>query len=265
MAEAFNPQGLKGNVNKINYYTLYGKTYARKALEISREKYLNSPSYQLTRENNQEMAGCAVVGSAIKVAFSGIYQNMADSLFHSRNIAVLRKICKLANGVRGERPINISEHRELLLDKEFNKKDEFKSIFNAPIQVTISADRVTSTLTMLPCKPNDYIFVPKNATHFRLVVAAACVSDYQFNETSKVYYPVDAINDKLGAFTFSDYISVKDEILAPVTINAAFLGAPVLTANSSVITAIGVIYYQQVDLTQYKYAQCNSMKIKLVS
>ncbi|MDP4267491.1 MAG: hypothetical protein Q8880_08665 [Bacteroidota bacterium] len=75
---------------------------------------------------------------------------------------------------------------------------------------------------------------------------------------------MDAINDAAGAFTYSDYIPVDSALVAPAIITATLPGAPVLPANVSVINAVGIEFYQEVNLQYYLFAESNAMMVKLV-
>ncbi|MDP4267730.1 MAG: hypothetical protein Q8880_09905 [Bacteroidota bacterium] len=264
MGTTFNPQGLQGNVNKINYYERDGKTFARKARKPNPTNYLTDPNHYRVVENIHELIGCVKVTQNLRINFGGNYKTLADSHFHNRLVSVLKKICKLANGVRGERPINISEHKEMLQNMEFDIKSQFSVIFNAPFSLTATPDRTGSTFTLLPCKPVDCLDIPQNSTHFRVDLAMASISDYEYDSTVIGYLPSDPVNNKLFAGGFSDYLPVNADIIAPVPITATFTGAPVIGADVSVIVAVGSIFYQQVDIQQYKFLQNSCMKFQMV-
>ncbi|MDP4266786.1 MAG: hypothetical protein Q8880_05075 [Bacteroidota bacterium] len=253
---------LKGTIDGITFYQRAGQYFARKATSLDKNRIASDPNFVRTRENDNEFGGCASVTKSFRRGFAEMITSMPDMFVTGRLVKLFKEINILADGVRGERPVNLSEHKEMIEGFEFNDKTRFSGIFTAPFTVAASADRTSSTLNVVAFNPANYVKAPKGATHFRLINYIAVLSDFQANATSKKYYPVDALNDTLNAVTFSDYFPVDVNIPAPTTVVATLPGAPVLPANVSVLNAVGIEFYQEINLKYYLFAQDNCMLIE---
>ncbi|MDP4266691.1 MAG: hypothetical protein Q8880_04585 [Bacteroidota bacterium] len=253
-----------GAMGPVTFFELEGEYFAKRTTSLDKNKILTDPNFQRTRENMSEFGAAGHTAKSFRNAFAAVIRSMTDARMTGRLTAELRSIVLLADGVRGQRPLNISEHKEKLVGFEFNNHDHFSKICNAPLTLSITPDRTGSTLTINPFNPVNNLTIPQNATHFRIVNALGVVSDEQYDSTSRKYYPVDAINNAIGAVTYSDYIPVDTSVIAPVIITATLPGAPVLPANVSVINAIGIEFSQEINLQYYLFAQGNAMMVKVV-
>jgi hypothetical protein len=252
---------LQGTIDDITFYQMYGRYFAKKATSLNKNKILNSPNFLRTRENCHEFGGCGTAVKSLRGGFAEIIKSMADSLATGRLVKIFKQINILADGIRGERPINLSEHKEMLQGFEFNAKSHFSTIFVAPYSIVDTPDRTSTTVTIAPFNAANYVKAPQGATHFRLISSLAVISDFQYNNISKKYYPEDPDNDQKNNTVISDYFSVNDDIPAPVILTATLPGAPVLPANVTVINALGIEFYQQINLDYYLFAQDNCMMI----
>ena len=89
-----------------------------------------------------------------------------------------------------------------------------------------------------------------------------CIRD-RYNETTKVYEAKDAANDGLKDVQYSGYLPVN-AMTSAVSLVSTLPNAPTLTADVSVINILGVEFYQEVNGTQYLFAQGNAMKIDTI-
>ena len=109
----------------------------------------------------------------------------------------------------------------------------------------------------------NYSSIPAGATHFRIINAIAVISDYAYNATSKVYEATDPSLDKLSAIAFSDYLPVN-ALTTVKSIAATIRGSTTMTASVSVLNAVGIEFYQEVNSNYYVFNQGNAMKIKQI-
>jgi hypothetical protein len=85
----------------------------------------------------------------------------------------------------------ISQQRQYLQGFAFDKSVSLDGIFVAPYTITNTVPRDAATLTVPAFNPANLINAPAGATHFRLLVALAAVSDFAYNDTTGVYEPID--------------------------------------------------------------------------
>lgn len=253
---------LKGKIGGVSFYKSGGTDLARVANGPSKQRIDSDPAFVRTRENNVEFGGSAKAAKALRLALAFIVQTMADSRVTSR----LTKLFKEINvsdtaGIRGQRSIEVSAHRPLLINFEMNKSVSFSSIFNAPFSFSNTAARDEGTVTIPSFLPQNFIEAPAGATHFRLITALGVISDYTYNVANQGYEPTDPALNILGITAASPITPISSALPVNFTLTATLPGSPTMTPTVSVVQCLGIEFYQHVGATDYLLAQDNCMKI----
>jgi hypothetical protein len=266
MARQTGPLKYSGTIGDIRHFKIKGLkgSFAGLIGGPTAEQIATAPEFARTRENMNEFGGCALTGKAVRVGFASVLSNMADPQVTGRLTAIMKKI-NLEDGseARGQRAVLVSAVPQYLVDFEFNRNRSFDGTINAPMTITPSVDRDESTLDVPIFNPLNYTNIPAGATHFRIINAIAVISDYAYNATSKVYEATDPSLDKLSAVAFSDYLPVN-ALTTVQSIVATLPGSPTMTASVSVLNAVGIEFYQEVNSNYYVFNQGNAMKIKQI-
>lgn len=251
---------LVGNIGGMSFYTSGGEFLARTAGGPTKEQINNGANFVRTRENNKEFGGSAKVSKALRTALSGVVQTMGGSNLAARLTAVFKSINSRATGVRGKRPIALTTSKDMLRGMELNDKLSFTSIFNAPYDVTANAERTEVSLTVASFIPMNFIKAPAGATKFRLTLACGLVSDYSFDDSSRNYEPDNPIQNALGTTTSGALTPIGN---TPVTfsLTATIPNAIEPDSDVSVVTCLGIEFYQEVSGTDYLLSQGNTMQI----
>jgi hypothetical protein len=228
----------------------------------SGEQINSAPEFERTRENMNEFGGCATAGKSIRVGLSQIIKQMSDPQMTGRLTAVMKKI-NLEDGTeaRGYRAILISQQRQYLKGFAFDKSVSLDGIFIAPYTITNTVPRDAATLTVPAFNPANLINAPAGATHFRLLVALAAVSDFAYNDTTGVYEPIDTANNELSAVAYSGYIDLFAPVATSTVVTSTLPGTPTLTADASVVFCVGIEFYQAVGPNYYLFNSGNALKI----
>ncbi len=95
---------------------------------------------------------------------------------------------------RGYRAILISQKKQYLKGFAFDKNVSLEGVFTAPYTLSNTVAHDAATLTVPAFNPANLINAPAGSTHFRLLVALACVSDFAYNEQTGTYEPIDTAN-----------------------------------------------------------------------
>lgn len=251
---------LEGNMGGISFYSSEGKHLARLANGPSKERILNDPAFERTRENNREFGGCAKVSKAVRSSLSAVLGSMAGSRLTARLTGLFKTVNLKTAGKRGKRGIELSKNKTSLKNFDLDKKINLSAVFSAPIEATNNVDRNESTITVPSFVPADFINAPSGATHFRLVAAIGAVSDYVLNSGSNQYEATNPELDGIGAVTFGAYNPI-DTTAVDFVLTTAFAGAPVVDGKVSVLQCIGIEFYQEVSGEYYALAQDNAMKV----
>lgn len=253
---------IQGSLGGITFYQKDGETFTRETNGVSKERIANDPAFRRTRENNQEFAGAAAAGKALRSGLQTYIKGMSDSRLSSRLMKVFREMINRAeSGERGQRPIEVSNNKDLLVDFDFNSFTEFNSVFQAPYTVEVNADRTAATFNIPDFSTDNSLRVPSGATHFRILSAISVLSSFEFNEGSKKYVPEDAKSNTLSASVASNYVSIGGNVGAVTELLPGFTTPLPLLETSVLVVCIGVEFYQRVAGKYYLLAQSNSMKI----
>lgn len=253
----------EGNLGGISHYRQKGVKdhLARLANGPSAEQIASDPAFQRTRENNAEFKGCALVGKALRQSFAKLIRSSADSFITGRLVGVMKQI-NLQDSVnaRGKRSIAISLGADKLKNFQFNRALSLDTLFSPNYAVASVAAKNEATLTVQPFQPIDAMAIPQGATHFRLIVAIASLSDYAYDPLEKSYGPVLAVEDGLSEMAYSAYLPVDQPVASVTALTATLPGAPTLSATTGLVVAIGLEFYQEVNGLHYLFAQGNASK-----
>jgi hypothetical protein len=266
MARQLGAIKYKGTIGEVRHFKIKGLKghYAGLKGGPTKEQILNDPEFQRTRENMSEFGGSATAAKSVRVGFAEVLGNTADARLAGRLTKTMKKINLMDTaGTRGRRSILISQNTQYLTGVNFNRGANFDSIFYAPIELTNSVDRTSSTLTIPNFNQMNLVNAPSGATHFRIINAIAVVSDFVFNSSTGLYEAVDLDNNELSNIQYTGYISLSDSS-ASAAIDATLPGSPTLTADVSVLNAVGIEFYQQVGSDYYLFTQGNAMKIQTI-
>lgn len=251
---------LDGKIGGISFYRAFGEDLAKTANGPSKERIATDPAFIRTRENNVEFGGSATAAKALRLALITALQTMGDPRLPARLTKLFKEINAKGVGVRGQRPITVSANRVMLENMEFNIRDSFSSIFNAPFTFTNTAPRTSGTITVPNFLPSSFVHAPAGATHFRLVTAIGVVSDYNYNSGTGKYEPTDPTLNTLNSVVYGAVTSLSSTTPVSFSLVATLTGTLTMTATVSVVQCIGIEFFQRIGTTDYLLAQGNSMK-----
>ncbi len=221
----------------------------------------NAPEFERTRENMNEFGGCAKAGKSVRTALAQLMSQMSDSGLTGRLTRIMKKInLEDQSEARGYRAILISTQRQYLKGLQFNKYVNFDMVFRAPYVITPDVGRNKADLNIPVLNPGVLISAPSGATHFRLVLAIAALSDFAYNAVSNAYDPIDPALNELKDIQYSAYQELGAD--TPVTsISAELPEAPVMTADTSLLVCLGIEFFQKVGVNYFLFSSGNCMKL----
>ena len=201
------------------------------------------------------------LGKSVRSSLSNLIRTMADSQVTGRLTSIMKKI-NLEDGTeaRGYRKIEITSQRQYLEGFNFDKNLSFDSVVNIDFDTTHVTARNEGDLILPAFNPMDSLAIPSGATHCRFIHALSVISDFQYNITTDSYEPMDSALNELSKVEYSTYIPL-DALYSGTTINTALNGAPVLTANVSVLQSVGIEFAQKVGTDYYTFSSGNCLQI----
>lgn len=224
---------LKGTIDDISFYRTADGHMARAKGGISRQRILNDPAFQRTRENGSEFGTAGKGGKLIRNALRSMMQHAKDRLVVGRLTKVLLSIIK--TDTINERGLRTVENgtMDLLLGFNFNGV--------APLGTTLYAafdalfDRVTgeATMNLEAYSPMVRIAAPSGTTHYRISLGAA---------------ELDFQNMQFGFSTSDSGIQAYN----PVEVPASSLTVTLTPASTlPVVHVVGIEFFQMVNGEYY--------------
>ena len=267
MARQLGHVKYKGTIGDIRHFKIKGMTGNFAGLNggATGEQIKTGASFVRTRENMNEFAGCATVGKAIRAGQAQLMKQMSDPQFTGRLTGVVKKInLEDQSEARGYRAILISAQSQYLVGLNFNRNNSFEGSFTGSLETVASVDRNGVTLTVAPFNAMSEVKAPAGSTHFRFINSISTVSDYAYNSVTKVYEPIEPSLNELSKVTYSDYIELAPGSTPEIIVLSELNGSPAMTADVSLISCIGIEFYQKAGNGYYAFSVGNSMKIKSV-
>ena len=255
----------EGTLGGLTYYEKDGQSIVKVKSSVSKSRIERDPNYKRTRENMKEFGGAARASKALRDSLITVIKTMGDTYLSSRLTGIMRKMLNTGTGIRGQREISILANKELLEGFELNKKDALGTQFYAPYSApSFNANRDIVTWEVPDFNTDSFITAPEGATHFRLVLAAGLVSNYEYVSALNSYEPIDESENAIGKTSESAAIPLVGDVGSDTTLTVDMeIGAPVV-ATTATLTAIGIIFFQDINGQLYQLASGNAMKIATV-
>ena len=223
------------------------------------EQIANGENFARTRENNAEFGAVAKVGKFIRDALATT-KGSWDTYVTGRLVKLLKQINLLDESEkRGQRAVLLTASPSRLLNFQFNAGSNVDSVIRVPYTVTPNADRNKVVWALPAMTPGVQLAFPTGATHARFILAAVAISDYSYDaDTSEYAQLVDVVKE--NAIVYSDYLDLSEPIDA-TTVTATLPTEDPLPADATLISVIGVQFYQEVGAEFYPFAQKDALKI----
>lgn len=255
---------LKGTIGGISFYSRNGVDLARLSRGPSKERLLNSPEFQRTRENMREFGGAGTVGKALRLGIGRRRMINADAKITARLQKLFKQICNYGTGARGERSIDLIAHPELLEHFELNAHTAFGSVFTAPYSIQTTAARDEATFAVASFLPSSFVNAPPGATHFRVFTVLCTLSNYNYDPATKHYTATDPMIDMLSKDESSPITDLDTVLPVSISLNPVLPGTPTITATTAVVLLVGCEFFQRIGVIDYLLAQGNCMQVMKV-
>jgi hypothetical protein len=266
MARQLGHVKYKGTIGEIRHFKIKGMTGNFAGLKggATGDQIKNAPGFVRTRENMNEFSACARAGRSVRMGLNLLMKQMSDAQLTGRLTAIMKKInLEDQSEARGYRAILISSQSKYLEGLHFNKNVNFNGSFLAPFELTNTANRKSSTMTVAPFKPAKMVIAPAGATHFRLINAVSIISDFAYNENTKVYEPIEPGLNETSNVAYSAYLDLTTEITVPTVLTSAFAETLELTDNVTVLNSVGIEFYQKAGTDYYLFNNGHALKLQV--
>ena len=256
---------IKGSLGGLTFYERDGKNLIKTEGGIDRSRILNDPNFRRTRENMQEFGAAAVIGRSFRIAFSGISKEVSSRGIAGRVTGTMKRLNRAGTGNRGERSFEVLPNRQMLEGFEFQPKLPFRSVFYAPTEAPVlDANRSVITWTVPDFNTQNHIKIPNGATHARLVLHAAVLSDFVFDQAEQTFGFLHPAENELSMTVYGAEFPLTG-MVGGATVLTADLGlSAALPATAGVLIGTGILFYQQINGLFYALANNNAFQIAKV-
>jgi len=189
MARMNNFTQMTGSMANVSMYRMHGHddVIIRMKGGPSKRQIKTKPQFEKVRRNNSEWAGCAKMGSQIRMSFMNM-NRMEDYPVSGALNAICKQIQKLdTEGEHGRRGIFMTRCKEALLGFSFSRKQVLESVLRVPIETTL--DRVTgiAQIEIGAVNTDLYLYNFRKLPYYRIVANLSGVCDMIIPENEKQY------------------------------------------------------------------------------
>jgi len=249
-----------GKIDDLSFYLCKGVYIVRRAGGPTREQIKHGKAFERVRRNNCEFGGASTAGKAFRGAFAVAIRKMQNPDLAPKATQVFYKMCKLDDGVPGQRAILCSQYGYLLEGLELNPMVPFDSLFKMPLQVTHHVNRTSANLIVNHLMCDLMIKAPTGATHFKMCLMLGALPDFGYDEAIDKYMPLVPGFDGLHAFSDSGLLALGHSELY-FELEAMLPQGVIIPSSVSMVAAVGIEFYQRVNGVDYLLESGRGMRV----
>ncbi|MBK5214931.1 MAG: hypothetical protein JJE55_14890 [Flavobacteriaceae bacterium] len=244
--------------------SLGGMTFSQDELGTIARKKPEGP-YKLTkgtRDGNVEMGGASRAVKALRRTLNSKKRGLEDQYFSGRLSGIMRRVVALGEGVPGQRKLDIRKNGGVLENFEFRRaRPLVYSVGGIKEKPTLNSERTEVYWSTPALNSKEQITAPENATHFKFILGAGTVSNYEYSVERKEYTPLEPKFRSLGDFVESEPIALKQKSIAPIKMILKLAEATAVPEEVAVVTAVGVVFFRNVNGELLEVKDSLAMKV----
>lgn len=157
---------IQGTMKGMTFYKTKDGLLIRAKGGVSKQRIMNDPAFQRTRENGSEFSHNAKMSQLLRRSIASLLPLAKDSRVSSRLTQTMSGIKNLDfESVRGQRKVGVGiaseAGKQLLKGFNFNANASFGSVFKSQYVL----DTITGVVTIADFSPSLHLGVPQGATH----------------------------------------------------------------------------------------------------
>ncbi len=255
----------EGTVGGLVFYTVGGQERVRTTPNVSKERRKTDPAYKPVRERNSEFGGSSRASIGFKNAFRGVLKSCGEGSVGVRNNAYMLAVLKLSGGLLGQRDVDLVQYGFMLQGFELHKNSLLANAFTIPnAKPVVSLDRNALQWTVGDFDTKVYVKAPAGATHFKLVLAGGFVSNYQYDEISAQYEPVNNVVNGEGGVDYSSPIDIGGMVGSDTVLDVDLSAVATNPGSCVLVGGVGILFFQKVNGEMLPLAERRCMRVEVV-
>ncbi len=239
---------LTGTLGGLSFSQDEHGTVVKQKSTVSKKRIMTHPKSKGTRENMMEMGGASMAAKVLRLGFMGQRKGIYDRYFSGRLNGRMRLVVGAGEGLRGQRKLDIRKNGNLLEGFEFvQARPLLYSVGGITEKPTINAERNRVDWSSPALDRKKQITAHEDATHFKFILGAAMVSNYEFNTAQNKYFPLEAKFQNLATFLESEAIALTQKIIAPVSLTLKLSDTIIVPETVGVVSVVGVAFFRNVN------------------
>ena len=189
MAFSKNILQIEGSMANVSMYRMHGtdKLVVRTKGGPTKEQIKTLPQFQVLRQNNNEWAGCTLMGSQIRWSFK-VMNRLEDYSVTGALNAICKEVQKLdTENEQGKRAIRLSEHKSMILGFPFSKKQVLESVLRVPYETSLDRQSVKAEIHIPEMNADMYLYNFRKLPYYRIVACLSGACDMMIPEEGKEY------------------------------------------------------------------------------
>lgn len=239
---------LSGTLGGLSFSQDEFGTIVKQKATVSKKRIKNSAKSKRTRESNMEMGGASKAARDLRVALMVKKNGIGDRYFSGRLTGLMRRVVALGTGLSGQRKLDIRKNGGLLEDFEFiNARPLVYSVGGIKEKPTLNPERNEVYWTSPTLNRKEQITSPQEATHFKFILGAATVSNYEYSPIQNEYLPLEPRFFNVCGFVTSEPIALNQKTIAAVPLRLKLAVATAILEEVAVVTVVGVSFFRNVN------------------
>jgi len=256
---------MTGSLKGVSFYTRRGsdQVIMRTKGGVTKEKMANGPQYAGIRKSQNEFGGSSKFASMTRFAFGGL-NRLSDYNLNAVLSGMGKNLMKLDTGSeKGKRPIQLSQHKQVLEGFNFNRNYPFNTILRVGVTAVIDRKKLLATVTIPRINTEIDLVNIQRLPYFRIIAVLGTVADMQYDETEGAYVP--AVSDLHGTSQVIDGDWYPSQTIVPehtMTVQMSEARQSLLTDEVSVLLSMalefGAVGFNG-ETVEVKYAGCGKV------
>jgi hypothetical protein len=233
---------ISGSLGNVSVYTRRGSDtpIMRAKGGASKSLIQKSARFAKLRLHQNEWRGCVIFSQQLNRSFSS-FKPMSDHNVAAAMNGLAKRLQKndTTNAI-GERHVNFSAHKGLLLGYAFNRKELFENIVRVSVEVSTDRAGMAATVKIPAIEPSVHLVNRRSYPLYRFVVVVAVLHDMAYNAEAKSYFPKQPDMRPKAKGNCSAWFGAKAAVEAQTIAVAFNASTEPLTDRQTMVVGVGV-------------------------